>query len=190
MQESHWKKPVEQEVSRIITRQGTVVKYMLDGSTEILFADGTVIRSPDSGPVMPPRPVLSTPQTEVTPPEPSIKKRKGTKTAKTEVLEIVVLDHMLDNEQPPDSHAGTWITTTPLGVQVGTKGSERLELKPLLAYQATDPVNGTVMTMREDRVVAVEKTDGSRLVDHADGTRITTFFQECDEIMSDSSEEA
>ncbi|XP_048338762.1 sperm-associated antigen 17 [Sphaerodactylus townsendi] len=188
------KKPVEQEVSRIITRQGTVVKYMLDGSTEILFADGTVIRSPDSGPVMPPRPVLSTPQTEVTPPEPSIKKskktEKGTKAAKTEVLEIVVLDHMLDNEQPPDSHAGTWITTTPLGVQVGTKGSERLELKPLLAYQATDPVNGTVMTMREDRVVAVEKTDGSRLVDHADGTRITTFFQECDEIMSDSSEEA
>nr|XP_056704379.1 sperm-associated antigen 17 [Euleptes europaea] len=184
------KKPVEQEVSRVITRQGTVVKYMLDGSTQILFADGTVIRSPDSGPVMPPPPVLSTPHTEVTPPEPSTKKKKGGKVAKTEMIEIVVPDLMSDSDQTSDSLAGTWITTTPLGVQVGTKGSERLDLKPLLAYQATDPVNGTVVTMREDRVVIVEKADGSRIVDHADGTRITTFFQECDEILSDGSEEA
>lgn len=29
------KKPIEQEVSRIITRHGTVVKYMLDGSTQV-----------------------------------------------------------------------------------------------------------------------------------------------------------
>lgn len=29
------KKPIEQEVSRVITRQGTVVKYMLDGSTQV-----------------------------------------------------------------------------------------------------------------------------------------------------------
>ncbi|XP_015261877.1 PREDICTED: sperm-associated antigen 17, partial [Gekko japonicus] len=184
------KKPVEQEVSRVITREGTVVKYMLDGSTQILFADGTVIRSPDSGPVMPPPPVPSTPQTEVTPAEPTTKKtKKGTKGAKTEAIEIVVLDHMLDSEQSPDSLAGTWITTTPLGVQVGTKGSERLDLKPLLAYRATDPVNETVMTMREDRVVIVEGTDGSRIVDHADGTRITTFFQGCDEIVPNSSED-
>lgn len=29
------KKPIEQEVSRVITRQGTVVKYMIDGSTQV-----------------------------------------------------------------------------------------------------------------------------------------------------------
>lgn len=29
------KKPVEQEVSRVITSQGTVVKYMIDGSTQV-----------------------------------------------------------------------------------------------------------------------------------------------------------
>lgn len=27
--------PVEQEASRVITKQGTVVKYMLDGSTQV-----------------------------------------------------------------------------------------------------------------------------------------------------------
>lgn len=37
--------------------------------------------------------------------------------------------------------------------------------------------------MREDRVVVVEKADGSRIVDHADGTRITTFFQDCIETV-------
>ncbi|XP_066468753.1 sperm-associated antigen 17 [Tiliqua scincoides] len=177
------KKPIEQEVSRIITRHGTVVKYMLDGSTQILFADGTVIRSPDSGPVVPPPPPPSTPHTEVTPP-PEIspkKNRKSNKSSvqtKTEVVEAAPQEHLSDSEQSPDALAGTWITTTPLGIQIGSKGSERLDLKPLLAYQATDPVNGTVMTMREDRVVVVVKTDGSRIVDHADGTRITTFFQD------------
>ncbi|XP_061493818.1 sperm-associated antigen 17 isoform X2 [Rhineura floridana] len=186
------KNPVEQEVSRVTTRQGTVIKYMLDGSTQILFADGTVIRSPDSGPVIPPPPAPSTPHTEVTPPPETTTKKtkksiKGVLAAKTETTEAVTQDHLSDTEQSPDALAGTWITTTPLGIQVGTKGLERLDLKPLLAYQATDPVNGTVMIMREDRVVVVEKKDGSRIVDHADGTRITTFFQET--IVSNDSEE-
>ncbi|KAH0628595.1 hypothetical protein JD844_009950 [Phrynosoma platyrhinos] len=148
------KKPVEQEISRVITRQGTVIKTMLDGSTQILFADGTVIRSPDSGPVIPPPPAPSTPHTEVLPtPEISTKKnRKNTKAAlvaKVEAVEAVVQDHLSDTEQPPDALAGTWITTTPLGTQIGTKGSERLDLKPLLAYQATDPVNGTILPMNK-----------------------------------------
>lgn len=33
------------------------------------------------------------------------------------------------------------------------------------------------MTTREDKVVIVETRDGTRIVDHADGTRITTFYQ-------------
>lgn len=28
--------PVDQEASRVITKQGTVVKYMLDGSTQVM----------------------------------------------------------------------------------------------------------------------------------------------------------
>uniref|UniRef100_A0A670JY75 Sperm associated antigen 17 n=1 Tax=Podarcis muralis TaxID=64176 RepID=A0A670JY75_PODMU len=168
------KNPIDQEVSRVTTRQGTVIKYMLDGSTQILFADGTVIRSPDSGPVLPPDPNFSSSLGKGT---------KGAPALKVEAAEIAAQDHLLDMEQSPDALAGTWITTTPLGIQIGTKGSERLDLKPLLAYQATDPVTGTVMTIREDMVVVVEKSDGSRIVDHADGTRITTFFQECVEMV-------
>ncbi|KAM6473206.1 sperm-associated antigen 17 isoform 1-T1 [Liasis olivaceus] len=190
------RKPLEQEVSRVITRQGTVVKYMLDGSTQILFADGTVTRSPDSGPVIPPPlPLaLSTPHTEITPsPETSSKKsKKITKVplpGKNETVETVAQEHLLEPEQSADVVAGTWITTTPLGIQIGTRGLERLDLKPLLAYPATDPVNGTVMVTREDRVVMVEKKDGSRIVDHADGTRITTFFQECVDIVSPNDSE-
>ncbi|KAL7988437.1 hypothetical protein Chor_007356 [Crotalus horridus] len=191
------KKPIEQEVSRVITRQGTVVKYMIDGSTQILFADGTVIRSPDSGPVIPPPPAPSTPHTEITPtPETSSKKsRKNTKgllAGKNEAIETIAQEHLPEPEQSStDAFAGTWITTTPLGIQIGTKGTEKLDLKPLLSYQATDPVNGTVMVMREDKVLIVEKTDGSRIVDHADGTRISTLFQDCVEIVSpNDSEEA
>ncbi|KAG8130183.1 hypothetical protein E2320_016840 [Naja naja] len=192
------KKPIEQEVSRVITRQGTVVKYMIDGSTQILFADGTVIRSPDSGPVIPPPPAPSTPHTEITPtPETATKKSrlgkntKGLLAGKNETIETIAEEHVPEPEQSTDAFAGTWITTTPLGIQIGTKGTEKLDLKPLLSYQATDPVNGTIMLMREDKVLMVEKTDGSRIVDHADGTRISTLFQDCVEIVSSSeSEEA
>ncbi|KAF7238137.1 Sperm-associated antigen 17, partial [Varanus komodoensis] len=81
------KKPVEQEVSRVITRQGTVVKYMLDGSTQILFSDGTVIKSPDSGPVIPPPPPPSTPHTEVL-----LSPEISTKKSRLECLYLVLGD--------------------------------------------------------------------------------------------------
>ncbi|PIN88333.1 hypothetical protein AB205_0006520, partial [Aquarana catesbeiana] len=45
------KTPEIPEMSRVITPEGAVVKCMLDGSTEVLFPDGSVSRSPDSGPI-------------------------------------------------------------------------------------------------------------------------------------------
>ncbi|XP_032047624.1 sperm-associated antigen 17 [Aythya fuligula] len=182
---------IEQEVSRVITRQGTVVKYMMDGSTWILFADGTVSRSPDSGPVLPPPAIPD--NTELLPeseplPETSTKKGKGSDRNgashpnKDEVSENTV-QGLVDSDQPKENQAGTWITTTPLGIQVGTEGAKRMDLEPILVYQATDPADGTVMTVRDDEVIIVEKLDGSRVVDHADGTRITTFYQDCKELF-------
>ncbi|XP_028940322.1 sperm-associated antigen 17-like, partial [Antrostomus carolinensis] len=192
---SHLYTPVarqtEQEMSRVITSQGTVIKYMMDGSTQILFADGTVSRSPDSGPVLPPPTIpddmLLLPESEPVP-EISTKKGKGSDRnsisypTKDELFENTVQD-LLNPEQPKENQAGTWITTTPLGIRVGTEGAKRMDLKPLLFYQATDPADGTVMTVRDDEVVIVEKLDGSRVVDHADGTRITTFYQNCEEFF-------
>ncbi|XP_043394709.1 sperm-associated antigen 17 isoform X5 [Chelonia mydas] len=199
------KKPVEQEVSRVITSQGTVVKYMIDGSTQVLFPDGTVIKSPDSGPVLAPSPAVSKrssiaenslqtqplPSTEI-----SMKKGKGghkgstAPGAKYELPDSAVQEPLPTLLQHIDNQIGTWITTTPSGIQVGTKGANRMDLKPLLTYQATDPVNGMVMIMREDKVLMIQKKDDTKIVDHADGTRITTFYQDYEEpFVSEDNEE-
>ncbi|XP_031230830.1 sperm-associated antigen 17 isoform X2 [Mastomys coucha] len=185
--------PVEQEASRVVTSQGTVIKYMLDGSTQILFADGAVSSSPDSGPVYT-SPELSTsphngdlvdsasqPKSETAPSESIIsKKGKGHKNQTSMANKNENPDVL--PEAPPttpvEPHIGTWFTTTPDGRRIGTKGLEKIvDLKPFLSFEATDPINGTVMTTREDKVIIVEKKDGTRIVDHADGTRITTFYQ-------------
>nr|XP_020858672.1 sperm-associated antigen 17 isoform X2 [Phascolarctos cinereus] len=184
--------PIEQEQSRVITSQGTVVKYMLDGSTQVLFADGAVSYSPDSGPMCAHSDIPTTPgSTELRNsfclPKPdnapsdaiSIKKGKGHKNTS-------LLLHKGDShDQTPcqlsgtgEIQVGTWFTTTPAGTRIGTRGAERLpDLAPYMSFQATDPVDGTLMTTREDKVTIVIKTDGTRIVDHADGTRITTFYQ-------------
>ncbi|XP_040563022.1 sperm-associated antigen 17 isoform X2 [Gallus gallus] len=179
---------IKQEVSRVITSQGTVVRYMMDGSTWVLFADGTVSRSPDSGPVLPP-PVIPESMQPLSEPEPlpemDTKRGKGSDKnivlhPKEEVFEDII-QGIVNPEQPKENQAGTWITTTPLGIQVGTEGGRQMDLEPILLYQATDPADGTIMTVRDDEVIIVEKLDGSRVVDHADGTRITTFYQACEE---------
>lgn len=55
--------------------------------------------------------------------------------------------HLLKEEESAQPKAGTWITTTPLGIQVGTEGATRMDLKPLLMYQATSPDDGTVLLL-------------------------------------------
>ncbi|XP_012663088.1 sperm-associated antigen 17 [Otolemur garnettii] len=184
--------PVEQEASRVITSQGTVIKNMLDGSTQILFANGTVSSSPNSRFIYPPPELSPSPfsgdltdsvsqqKSETAPSENAIpKKGKGHKNQSTGAHKSEI------HEPPPETvhtpvevHTGSWFTTTPKGNRIGTKGLERIAgLAPFLSFEATDPITGTVMTTREDKVVIVEKTDGTRIVDHADGTRITTFYQ-------------
>ncbi|XP_030912571.1 sperm-associated antigen 17 [Geospiza fortis] len=172
----------EQEVSRVITSQGTVIKHLMDGSTQILFADGTVCNSPDSGPVLPPPTDeiwRKTPLTESDHlSETSIKKGKG--SDKTSVPSQKSDEFEKASSTQPK--AGTWITTTPLGILVGTEGATRMDLKPLLMFQATNPADGMIMTVREDEVITVEKPDGNRVVEHADGTRITTFYEKCKDL--------
>lgn len=63
---------------------------------------------------------------------------------KDEVSENTV-QGLVDSDQPKENQAGTWITTTPLGIQVGTEGAKRMDLEPILIYQATDPADGTVL---------------------------------------------
>ncbi|OWK63893.1 Sperm-associated antigen 17 [Lonchura striata] len=173
----------------------------------ILFADGTVSNSPDSGPVLPPPTIpdeiwRKTPLSESDRlSETSTKKgniscvldRYKNIKSDTEMFvsagkgsDKTSLNSLKSEESEKasstQSKAGTWITTTPLGIRVGTEGATRMDMKPLLMYQATDPADGTIMTVREDEVVIVEKPGGDRVVEHADGTRITTFYEKCEDL--------
>ncbi|XP_059824386.1 sperm-associated antigen 17 isoform X2 [Hypanus sabinus] len=188
--------PAMQEASRVITLQGTVVKYMMDGSTEILFADGTVSRSPDSGPISIPQPSLVTrEQPEMKDQEP--KNGKELKRALSDEGNKRGKHGDVDQSAPKNDASsavyplpGTWITTTPIGLVIGTKGTEKLDTKPILVYKATDPGTGEIMITRQDKVVTVFGSDNT-MVEHADGTRITTFFQDVsnpDDKMQDETE--
>ncbi|XP_068612151.1 sperm-associated antigen 17 [Brachionichthys hirsutus] len=136
---------LSEELSRTVTSQGAVIRSMRGGSTEVLFADGSVSSSPDSGPVW----------AQASQARPDVSVRVGTE---------------------PDPPEGRWLTTTPSGTRLHTVGStrQRLPAAPLLVYEATDPVTQEVMLTREDLVVSVRNPDGSLIVEHADGTRITS----------------
>ncbi|XP_039520361.1 sperm-associated antigen 17 [Pimephales promelas] len=171
------------EVSRVITDTGTVIKHKRDGSTEVLFADGTVSTSPDSGPVC-----VMVQHMSIKEAEPikeltvDIKETKDKKGKASKVKNIEDEQHIsIENEKPKNSveiTGGSWTTTTPSGLRVATVAGKEVQVQPILAYHVTDPFSGTVVVTREDKMLSVLKKDGTVIVDHADGTRITTFYQQ------------
>ncbi|XP_020567276.1 sperm-associated antigen 17 isoform X2 [Oryzias latipes] len=142
-------KSLSNELSRIITGQGDVVRFLKDGSTEVLFADGSVSVRHDAGTVWESDGEAQNSHQQV----------ENPKKSKTEALK------------------GCWHTTTPTGSRICTVGTTNVPTSPLLTHKATDPITNQVMLSREDLVVSVENPDGSRVVEHADGTRITSFVQ-------------
>ncbi|XP_061425540.1 sperm-associated antigen 17 isoform X4 [Lethenteron reissneri] len=190
---------VPYELSRVVTSDGAVVRSISDGSTQVLFADGSVSFSPDSGPVVPP-PVakpekLEHPDQTPTPdivPKDSGNKRVGRSLTKSTAKRG---NSQQDVHEPPpplesveQPKTGTWFTTTPLGHTIGTCGGERLDVKPVRFYKATDPQTGAVMITREDKVVTVTDVDGRIVADHVDGTRITTYHRHILDHNSDEQE--
>nr|XP_020479386.1 sperm-associated antigen 17 [Monopterus albus] len=148
---------LSKELSRIVTSQGTVICYLRDGSAEVLFADGSVSFSQDCGPVwVPDSEVDTTPQ-------------KAKDDEKEQSL-----------EKQANAQRGCWSTTTPSGARICTVGTthQHIPTPSLLSFRATDPVTRQVMLSREDLVVSVQNPDGSLTVEHADGTRITSFYQD------------
>ncbi|XP_054457183.1 LOW QUALITY PROTEIN: sperm-associated antigen 17 [Anoplopoma fimbria] len=150
---------LSKELSRIVTYQGAVIRNMRDGSTEVLFADGSVSFSQDSGPVW-------VPDSEVEEEDPSQESEDNKKEQS--------LEKELDNQR------GCWLTTTPSGARIHTVGTthKHIPTTTLLAFKATDPITKEVMLSREDLVVSVRNPDGSISVEHADGTRITSLYQD------------
>ncbi|XP_051950520.1 sperm-associated antigen 17 isoform X1 [Xyrauchen texanus] len=173
---------IHTEVSRVITSKGTVIKHMRDRSTEVLFADSTVSRSPDSGPVYVLVPHI--PTKEVEPNKELAEDNKDTKDKKGKVnskVNVEVHPEPTVNEKENwclEVTGGSWTTTTPSGHRIATVGKEEVDVQPILSYHATDPFSGTVVVTREDKVLSVLRTDGTVIVDHADRTRITTFYQQ------------
>ncbi|KTG41223.1 hypothetical protein cypCar_00001808 [Cyprinus carpio] len=174
---------IHTEVSRVITGRGTVIKHKKDGSTEVLFADGTVSMSPDSGPVCVLVPHILLKEEE--PIKEMIVDTKDTKDKKgkadSKVNTEVEQQKSIENEKPKyylEVNGGSWTTTTPSGFRVASVAGKEVEVQPILAYHATDPFSGTAVVTREDKVLSVLKKDGAMIVDHADGTRISTFYQQ------------
>ncbi|XP_031706794.1 sperm-associated antigen 17 isoform X2 [Anarrhichthys ocellatus] len=150
---------LSKELSRIVTCQGAVIRHMRDGSTEVLFADGSVSFSQDSGPVW-------VPDSEV---EEENTSQETEDNSKEQSL-----------EKEPDNQSGCWLTTTPSGARIHTVGTthKHIPTTPLLVFKTTDPITHEVMLSREDLVVSVQNTDGSLSVEHADGTRITSLCKD------------
>ncbi|KAM9717208.1 sperm-associated antigen 17 [Menidia menidia] len=146
---------LSKELSRLITSQGAVIRHFRDGSTEVLFADGSVSFSQDSGPVW-------VPDSDI----------QGSNTQQES-------DKDQTSENETETQKGCWQTTSPSGDRICTIGTEHkhIPISSLLSFKATDPITNQVMVSREDLVVSVENPDGSFIVDHADGTRITSLLQ-------------
>ncbi|XP_043103168.1 LOW QUALITY PROTEIN: sperm-associated antigen 17 [Puntigrus tetrazona] len=168
------------EVSRVITGRGTVIKHKTDGSTEVLFADGTVSTSPDSKPVS-----VLVPHIILKEEEPVKEMIVDTKDKKGKADSRVNTEDeqqkSTENEKPKyylEINGGSWTTTTPSGFRVASVAGKEVKVQPVLAYHATDPFSGTAVVTREDKVLSVLKKDGTVIVDHADGTRITTDYQQ------------
>ncbi|XP_069026480.1 sperm-associated antigen 17 [Embiotoca jacksoni] len=149
---------LSKELSRVITSQGAVIRYMRDASTQVLFADGSVSFSQDSGPVWVP--------------DSNVLEENSHQEAENNKKQ--------SSEKEAETPRGCWLTTTPSGDRICTVGTTHTHIPTtsLLSIKATDPLTHQVMLTREDLVISVHNPDGSVIVEHADGTRITRFFQE------------
>ncbi|KAM4611571.1 sperm-associated antigen 17 [Polymixia lowei] len=159
---------LSRELSRVVSSHGAVVRYMTDGSTEVLFADGSVSFSPDSGPVWVSDAEVEEEKTPLPEPKEPQDNKKGSSKKDAEP------------EFVPTSQRGCWLTTTPSGERISTVGNthKHVPTGPARSFHATDPFTQAVMVTREDHVVSVQDPDGTLTVEHADGTRITSLYQE------------
>ncbi|XP_022082066.1 sperm-associated antigen 17-like isoform X2 [Acanthaster planci] len=195
--------PAMQERSRLITSDGSVIKMMKDGNVQVLFADGAV--SVSQGPSSRHSSLSRAHSREPSP-------QRGGSAISTQVSDAAVKKGSV---RGPPSKSGTavagekpaddlpdpgatedpgaiseWVTTARDGARIGTRADgSTYELKACMMYSATDPMTYEVMSTREDRVVILQRPDGSRIIDHNEGTRITTYYNRV-ELVDDFDEHA
>uniref|UniRef100_A0A087X2N2 Sperm associated antigen 17 n=1 Tax=Poecilia formosa TaxID=48698 RepID=A0A087X2N2_POEFO len=195
-------KSLSQELRRIITSQGVVIRYLRDGAAELLFADGSVSFSPGPGsapaPAPAPGPVSDDERTVCDQRRPqrrkmSVRNGRGRRPLQLEIGFGPLGQHTASYPQPlcapswPQTPSPRSITSklfhyrpkklTMLRstINVSASDSQRVTCN-ITIIKYTFCINQMVMLTREDLVVTVKSPDGSVIADHADGTRITTLF--------------
>ncbi|XP_052809835.1 sperm-associated antigen 17-like isoform X5 [Mya arenaria] len=179
------KKYALNEVSRVITSEGTVIKNMMDGSVEVLYADGTV--SVHTGHWELPRSRESSPQrinsakSQPDTPSKETKDKKGAGTDRSTGKKSgsKPTSDATEETRVEDDHRSTWTMTFPSGERTKyATGHEPEDLKPVMVCQASDPETSQSMATRDDHVMTISYPDGTTILEHADGTRITTYYRE------------
>ncbi|KAL4233858.1 Sperm-associated antigen 17 [Mactra antiquata] len=186
------KKYALSEVSRVITSEGTVIKNMMDGSIEVLYADGTVgihtghWELPQSRASSPQRQNSGRSQTET-----PTKEKKGGVSDRSQKKGKQPTETVQDiPEDESDSKKSTWTMTYPTGERVKyVQNTEPEELKSVMISQASDPETSQSMLSRDDHVIAISYPDSTTILEHADGTRITTYYRETQIPLNDGATE-
>ncbi|CAG2231566.1 unnamed protein product [Mytilus edulis] len=152
---------------------------MVDGNVEVLYADGTI--SVHTGhwplPVRSPSPTPRRAGSAMSQPERAETPTK--KTAGKPAKGGKPVPEKAEEEPPEQEKKGVWTTTYPSGEKIQYKENvETEDLKPVMICVATDPETNQTMATRDDHVMTISYPDGTTIVEHADGTRITTYYRE------------
>eukprot|EP00794_Sanderia_malayensis_P015505 gene15505-17084_t len=136
------------EKSRKISTDGSVIKFMIDGSVKVLLADGGVC---------------------------TISNQKLGESPINLPNDQTVSGEALDTE--PELFHWYLINSKGERFYKKADGSE-IQLNDAQISHATCPQSMEMMETREDGTVIISRLDGTRIVEHNDGTRITTFVSQ------------
>ncbi|ESO93308.1 hypothetical protein LOTGIDRAFT_232733 [Lottia gigantea] len=182
--ESRRKKYMLSEQSRVIASDGTVVKTMVDGTVEVLYADGTISSRVGKWPLASSRnssPQRNTSGRSDSPTKKNVRSKGSSKNLSAKKQEEAPVDE--------EEKKCRWITTYPNGEKYSVRTDGTVEdLKPVMICLASDPETRQSMATRDDKVVTVSYPDGTTIVEHSDGTRITTYYCESAVPLDDEDE--
>ncbi|KAH9508941.1 hypothetical protein Btru_048357, partial [Bulinus truncatus] len=172
---------LSKEVSRTITPDGNVIKMMTDGSVEVLSSDGTVSIFTGDWESQTSRAESVAHSIKAVSPDSSMLKtvshtqsRAKSVTKHTEHTESDVEESVKHPSESP-----FWTITYPNGERIEiSKANGCKELAPVPISLASDPDTQQTMATRDDHVVTVSFPDGTTIVEHADGTRITVYYRD------------
>ena len=175
---------MKNELSRCVTKDGTVVKLMKDGSTHVLFADGTVSTATAANAYAYRGATTTTTTTET-----DEKDEAETMRAHSPSRRVTFSGGGGDDEAftggplHPQKVVDVWKTTGIDGNQFlhkancGDEDERIVVVSDVMTSYATDPQSKETMLSRADGVTIVRRPDGSAVVEHADGTRMTTYCE-------------